>query len=109
MFDNLRTVVEMSENSAKEKVQAVCHDCNIESDIQADLVLVVSSGEFTDAFNELSTDYRRKNYYKQNLHFVEPVAMRYVKDDELIVDTFQYIPLIESLQALLSDSDMLAR
>jgi nitrate/TMAO reductase-like tetraheme cytochrome c subunit len=69
VFDNLRTSVEMSENSAKANVQAVCHDCNIAPDTEADLVLAVSSGEFTDAFNELSTDYRPKNDFKTELEF----------------------------------------
>lgn len=46
----------------------------------------------------LATDYKRKQYFKELLNIVEPVE--FILDQEKS-RTFQYIPLLQSLQQLL--------
>ena len=70
--------------------------------MSAQIVNASSHNYFASAPQELSTDWKRKKYYKANLHFLEPFTVKYVKDHDLVTDSFQFVPLLDSLQMLLS-------
>ena len=54
----------------------------------------------------LSTDYRRKQYYKEHFNYVAPVAMRLGFDKQNKQRCYQYIPIIDTIEALLKDSSV---
>jgi len=105
----MKEIVTLANKSTQEKVNNVCISNNICSDIHKDLVAAASDNVFDDAFNELETDWKRKQYYKENCHFVEPQTIRYNTENPLVTDSFQYISLLDSLRVLLRNKDILSQ
>ena len=56
--------------------------------MSAQIVNASSHNYFASAPQELSTDWKRKKYYKANLHFLEPFTVKYVKDHDIVTDSF---------------------
>lgn len=82
--------VQVDESVVKELAQEVC-----------------KSNPLAKAFAKdgaLATSYKRKQYYKEHFNVVNPVE--YILDPKTN-RTFQYIPILPSLQHLLSNSDIL--
>lgn len=51
----------------------------------------------------LSTEYRRKQFYKQNFNFVEPISLHLGLDNNNVERYFEYVPIIKSIEELLKD------
>lgn len=55
---------------------------------------------------KMSTDWKRQAYYVKNLNLVEPETHELGRDEKGVKRTFQYVPLLKSLRALLMHSDV---
>ncbi|CAB4006554.1 Hypothetical predicted protein [Paramuricea clavata] len=54
----------------------------------------------------LSTEYRRKQFYKENFSYVNPIAICLGHDKDNIKRHFEYVPVIETIENLLKDSSV---
>lgn len=86
------------------------HDLHIDQSIINELSIAISTQNpllkaiATDG--QLATAYKRNQYYKEHFKVVEPVE--YVLDGRS-KKTFQYIPLLQSLQQLLSSKNVVEK
>jgi len=109
IVDGMKEIVTLANKSTLEKVNNVCTSNNICPDIHKHLIAAASDNVFDNAFSELETDWKRKQYYKENCHFVEPQTIRYNPENPLVTDSFQYISLLDSLRVLLQNKDILSQ
>lgn len=84
--------VQVDESVVKELAEVVCKSCPLTKTFAKD--------------GPLATVHKRKQYYKEQFNVVNPVE--YILDPKAN-ETFQYIPLLPSLQHLLSNSDILEK
>ena len=92
----------------KKHVTDVLKKHNVNNEIMNDMQSIFDTDPFLRAFSQLKSDWLRKQYYKRELHFVEPVCYILGRDDEHKERTTQYIPVISSLKTLLRKDDVLS-
>ena len=72
---------------------------------------VLNEDDFMKAMKELNTDYKQEKFFKENFKYVEPLEIVLNKGDVekgAKKDCFHYIPVIESVKALLEDPTVIA-
>jgi hypothetical protein len=53
---------------------------------------------------QLSTDYRRKKYYKEHFNYVATMRLGFDKQNK--EQCYQYVPIIKTIEALLKDTSV---
>ena len=106
ILDGFKEITSLLTNNIHQTVVKICQDSNISSDVSATILSVVNGDMLTTAFTELSSDWKRKQFYKSEFNFVEPQTVRYNVESSVFTSTFQYIPLQDSLQALLTNKQI---
>jgi hypothetical protein len=108
ILDSFNDVIDLTGKNVMNRINVIAHAHGISEHVRAQIGDAAIHNDFTKALDELSTDWKRKKYYKTNLHFVEPLTVKYVKGNDLNNDSFQYIPLLDSLKMLLTNTDILS-
>ena len=62
-----------------------------------------------NAMNDLSTDWKRNHYYKEKFNYVEPLSIRFDKTNPLTTESFQYVPILDSLRTMLKNEEVLSQ
>jgi len=109
IVEGMKEIVNLANKCTQEKVDNVCISHNISPEICKQLAASASGIELERAFSELETDWRRKQYYKEKCHFVEPQTIRCNTENPLVTDSFQNIPLLDTLKVLLQNKDILSQ
>jgi len=103
IYTDIHNIVLLASKNAASEVAKVLSNRNIDGIVQEELVSAARLNGFEEAFSQLNTDWKRNKYFKSKFKYVKPVAMRYKTEHGLNVAEFQYIPLLESLNVLLSN------
>ena len=106
ILDGFKELTSLLINSIQQTVVNICQDSNISSDVSSQILTTVNGEMLTTAFTELSSDWKRKQFYKNEYNFVEPQTVRYNVESSVFTSTFQYIPLQDSLKALLTNKKL---
>lgn len=105
LINDFTQVFDVSSTHQKSLLHAVCSKYSLSSDIVSEVCSTVEESCWKRSVAELSTDFKRNSYYKENFPFVPPEVYRY-NDDCSKTETFQYISLIEMLKVLLVNEDV---
>ncbi|XP_033097594.1 uncharacterized protein LOC117101675 [Anneissia japonica] len=73
----------------------------IENGVLENVCQTVEQGVFAEAYEQLKSDYRRKEYYKHKFKFVNPVAFNLNRNENNELNSFYYIPLLETIKNVL--------
>jgi len=103
ILDGFKELTHLHVNNINQNVVKICQDNNISSDVSSQILSVVNGDTLTTAFSELSSDWKRKQFYKSKCNFVEPQTVRYNVESSVFTATFQYISLQDSLKTLLAN------
>ena len=109
IMSSFQDFLDLAVDNIAQKVDNVCSTYNISSEARARLSLAVKQNACVDAFNDLATNWKRMQYYKNNFNFVEPRTIRYNQSNPLVTDSFEYVPLLDSLQMLLKNEEILSQ
>lgn len=66
-------------------------------------MIVEEKSQVESAFTSLNSEYKINKFAKKQLQYVKPVEF---KPDWTRNDTYQYVPILETLQNLLSHDDV---
>ena len=80
LIQDFTNAVELSESYTLSRVNSVCQNEQLEAGVRAEILAAVDKGLFTKTVFTLSTDWKRKQYYKANFPFIAPVEYTYVSD-----------------------------
>lgn len=105
IMDDFSDTFELSTNYLKSKIHDVCSKHALSAEVVRDMNSAVENGLWKQATDDLATDWKRNTYYKNNFQFVAPVTMQYVENCDS-ADSFQYIPLRETLSAVLHNEQV---
>ena len=108
IVDSLKELIALTVDKIQENMKTVCVKNNVAPELSAELVLSARHSLPEQAIDELSTDWKRKSYYKENFSYVEPLTVRFDKTNPLITNSFQYVPLLDSLQTMLKNNEVLS-
>ena len=67
-----------------------------------------SKSKFKGGFGVLKDEYKQVKFFKDHFQLVEPVELRINKVHDRKSETYQYIPILKSIKALLGQEDILA-
>ena len=101
--DLIQDIVCVSSSNAKNSVYCECNANNVSLDVAEKLTAAAGKNGLEHAFSELDSVAKRKRYCSENLNFVEPKTICYVLNDVVNTESFQYIPVIDTLKVLLKN------
>lgn len=104
--DLMQNIVCVGSNNAKSSVYLECQANNVSSDSTKKLVAAAGKSGLDQAFVELDSVAKRKRFFSGNLNFVEPKTICYVVNDVVNTESFQYVPVIETLKVLLKNNGL---
>lgn len=96
--------VEVSESQTLEKIKHICENFQVDQRASVEIMNVLGNGLFSQAVSTLSTEWKRKRYYKANLPYIDPVEYKFGTGTDrpnMQNKSFQYVPLLKTLKAML--------
>lgn len=111
ILDALSELLQLSNNLTSDLVKCIFRETD-NLDIEIVENVCRSVGEqcvFLEAYEQLKTDYKRKLFYKDKFQFVEPVSLNLGRNANNDLCSFFYIPLLKTIENLVSVDDNLAK
>lgn len=105
IIEDFTDAVEVSESQTVEKIKTVCENLQVDRLASVEIINVLENSLFSQAVSNLSTEWKRKKYYKENFPYIDPVGYKYRADD-MKNKSFQYVPLLKTLKAMLEREDI---
>jgi hypothetical protein len=102
-IEDFSNIVDLSNCVVRQKVIDMSMQYNWSPETLGDLCAVIDHSFWTKAIEELSTQCRRNIYYQENLPYIARVEYK-LTDACDCKDSFQYIPMLETLSAVLKDA-----
>jgi len=109
IFDSIKELIALTVENMQENVKNVCQENKIAPELYAEIVSSVRHSVLENAMNDLSTDWKRKRYYKEKFNYVEPLSIRFDKTNPLTTESFQYVPILDSLHTMLKNEEVLSQ
>jgi hypothetical protein len=110
VIEEIQAVHNVSQNCLKTSVSRKLKENSISQAVINEITeKILDNDLFNNTHTEkgpLSTDYRRKKYYKEHFNYVAPVAMRLGFDKQNKEQCYQYVPIIKTIEALLKDTSV---
>ena len=104
----IKVLMEKERYSYQQQIRTNLNENNININNELESLLS-SSGACSDALEGFSSSYQLNTYVKDKDFYVEPVEIQLGYNPQLSrFETFQYIPILKTLQALLKHDDVLA-
>jgi len=103
ILDGFQEITSFLVSNIQHAVENICNEENICPAVASQLLSAASGYMLKTAFNELSSDWKRKQYYKSQCNYVEPQTLRYNVESPVLTSTFQFVSLVDSLAALLKN------
>jgi len=105
IIDDFAQAFAVSHAYASHEIRSVCAKHGLSASATENLIAAGESGMWNKALSELSTDYKRNNFYKENFPFVNPCEYKFV-DDCNCTETFQFVSILDSLKILLKNEEV---
>jgi hypothetical protein len=105
VIDDFSKFLTMSDIYVKQQLVNLSAKYEWPPELLKELQSVAGNHSWNAAMKELSTDWKRNAYYRENLPYVAPVKYKY-EDKCDSKDSFQYIPLTDLLITVLKDSSI---
>jgi hypothetical protein len=105
VIDDFSNFLTMSDTYVKQQLANLGARYEWPPEVLKELHSIVGNQSWKAAMKELSTDWKRNAYYRDNLPYVAPVQYHY-EDKCDSKDSFQYIPLLDILAVVLKDSSI---
>jgi len=105
IIDDFAQAFAVSTAFANHNIRSLCAKHGLSASDTEELITVGQTSIWNKAVSELSTDCKRNTFYKQNFPFVNPCEYKFI-DECNCTETFQYVPILDSLRILLKNEDV---
>ena len=113
VIQEMQSMHALSQNCLKQHIEGTLKEKLIpEPEINDITEHILSNDIFNSVHAErgpLSTEYRRKQYYKEHFSYVNPISIFLGYDKDNIKRYFEYVPIIETVETLLRDRSVKAQ
>ena len=113
VIQEMQSMHALSQNCLKQHIEGTLREKLIpEPEINDITEHILSNDIFNSVHAErgpLSTEYRRKQYYKEHFNYVNPISILLGYDKDNIKRYFEYVPIIETVETLLKDPSLKAQ
>lgn len=107
IVDELSKFCDTQKDNILQSVLSAIDNITIDQ-ISKDKIINAINADTLSYVNEtLRSDFLRKKFFKQNFHFVQPVTLKLGLNEKNQQCIFHYIPIHETLKALLNDKSVL--
>ena len=105
IIDDFAQTFAVSSAYANHDIRSACAKHGLSASDTEELITVGQTSIWSKAVSELSTGFKRNNYYRENFPFVNPCEYKFV-DDCNCTETFQYVSILDSLKILLKNEEV---
>ena len=107
VIQEMQAMHTLSQNCLKQHIQKRLNEKSI-SEVQiADITEEFLANDIFNSVHDdkgpLSTEYRRKQFYKENFSYVNPISIYLGLDKDNIKRYYEYVPIIQTVEVLLKD------
>lgn len=108
IIGDFTNAIEACESLCLDKIKRICENFQVDERATVDIMNILSNSLSSQAVSALSTEWKRKKYYKENFSYIDPVEYKYGTNN-MQNKTFQYVPLLKTLKAMLEKEDVQAQ
>ena len=99
---------EMAGAHQKHRMKEVLAKHNLSAMVGSEILNALDNGVLEVAKGKLSTDWKRRKFYREHLHFVEPENYMLGRNAKGQLRPYQNVPLLENLIVLMKHDDVLS-